>query len=44
MRLRRLRAIGSQELEDRLEQPERDHADDQNDERREAFVHQHLMA
>ena len=35
--------IGAQELQDGLEQAERHHADDQHDQRREAFVNQHLV-
>ena len=35
--------IGAQELQDRLEQAERHHADDQHDQRRHALVDQHLV-
>ena len=35
--------IGAQELQDGLEQAQRHHADDQHDQRRKAFVNQHLV-
>ena len=35
--------IGAQELQDGLEQAQRHHADHQHDQRRDAFVNQHLV-